>query len=707
MNTFTQLAAVFVAGILTFSACNSDKNMEIKPPLAKKIPKELSIHGHTRIDPWYWLNERNNPEVIAYLEAENEYLEAQLAPLKDLREKLFKEMTGRIKQTDMSVPYKSNGYFYYTRFEEGNEYPIYCRKKDNLDNPEEIILNVNLLASKNKYCDVAGLKISPDNQKLAFAIDTISRRLYSIQVKDLTTGKIIDNQIRNASPTIAWANDNRSFFYVVKDESLRPYRVYRHIVGTPVADDQLVYEEKDPSFNIFVFRSKSKQYIFIGSESTTTSEYLFIEADKPDTRFVPVLPRIKGVEYSAEHFGNYFYIRTNLQAENFKLVRCPVDKSGVEFWEEVIPHRPDILFEYFEIFNNYLVCGERKNGLNLIRIFEWKNMKDHYISFPDPAYTAYISVNPEFDTEILRFNYSSMTTPITVFDYNMKSRERVLLKQEEVLGGFNAKNYTSERIYATSKDGRKIPVSMVYRKGMKRNGKNPLLLYGYGSYGYSLDAGFNSARLSLLDRGFIFAIAHVRGGEELGRQWYEEGKLLKKKNTFTDFIACAEHLIAEKYTSSKYLCAMGGSAGGLLIGAVVNMRPDLFRAVVAAVPFVDVVTTMLDESIPLTTGEFDEWGNPKDKVFYDYMLSYSPYDNVKKQDYPAMLVTTGLHDSQVQYWEPAKWVARLRDMKTDQNLLLLFTNMDTGHGGSSGRFKKFRDIALEYVFLLSQTGIFE
>ena len=705
MKNIHSFAAVIVAGILTFSGCNTKKESDMKPPVAKKIPKELSIHRHTRIDNYYWLNERENPEVIAYLEAENKYLENQLADVKDLREKLYREMTGRIKQTDMSVPYLSNGYYYYTRFEEGKEYPVFCRKKDKLENPEEIMLNVNELAEGTKYCDVSGLRVSPDNRLLAYGIDTVSRRLYAIKVKDLTTGKTLDEHLINASPSVAWANDNKSFFYVVKDESLRPWRVYRHILGKPSSTDELVFEEKDPAFNIFVFNSKSKKYIFIGSESTTTSEYLYLEADKPGGRFIPVLPRQKGLEYSAEHFGDYFYIRTNLDAENFKLVKCPIGKQGTAFWEDVVPHRSDILLEYFDIFNNYLVTGERKNGLNLIRIYDWKSMKDHYISFPDPAYTAYVSVNPEFETDQLRYVYASMTTPSSVFDYNMKTRQQTLLKQEEVLGDFNPKNYVSERIYATAKDGKKIPVSMVYRKGMKRNGKNPLLLYGYGSYGYSLDAGFNSARLSLLDRGFIFAIAHIRGGEEMGRQWYEDGKLLKKMNTFTDFIACAEYLIAEKYTSPDYLCAMGGSAGGLLMGAVVNMRPDLFRAVVAAVPFVDVVTTMLDKSIPLTTGEFDEWGNPEDKVYYDYMLSYSPYDNVRAQEYPAMLVTTGLHDSQVQYWEPAKWVAKLREMKTDNHLLLLYTNMDTGHGGSSGRFEKYKDIALEYVFLLKELGI--
>jgi len=697
---------IALAGILTMSACQKTNKMKmIEAPLAKKIAKELSIHNHTRIDNYYWLNERENPEVIDYLNAENAYLDANMEDLKELKEKLYQEMVARIKQTDMSVPYKSNDYWYFTRYEEGKEYPVFCRKKDNLDNKEEILLNVNELAIGTNYCDVGGLKVSIDNKLLLFAIDTVSRRQYTLMIKDLTNGKILSDRILNTSPGAVWANDNKSIFYVVKDASLRPYRVYRHLLGTPQSSDVLVFEEKDPTFNLFVYKSKSKKYIFIGSESTTTSEYSYVDAEKPAGKFNIIQSREKGLEYSVEHFDHFFYIKTNLNAKNFKLVKCPDNNTTKENWQDVVAHQANVLFEGFDLFNDFLVTLERENGLMKIRIFTRQDMKSHQISFPDPAYSAYLSVNPEAETEYLRYSYASMTTPSSIFEYNMKTKEQKLLKQEEVIGNFDSKNYVSERHYAIAKDGKKVPVSLVYRKGLKKNGKNPLLLYGYGSYGYSLDAGFNSARLSLLDRGWVFAIAHIRGGEELGREWYEDGKLLNKINTFTDFIACSEYLIEQKFTSAEYLCAMGGSAGGLLVGAVINMRPDLYKAVVAAVPFVDVVTTMLDESIPLTTGEFDEWGNPKDKVYYDYMLSYSPYDNVKKQDYPAMLVTTGLHDSQVQYWEPAKWVAKLREMKTDDNILLLYTNMDTGHGGASGRFERYKEIALEYVFLLDQLNM--
>jgi len=706
MITFKNVIAVSLASILTCISCQkSNKKIMIEAPDAKKIPKEIKIHGNTRIDDYYWFNQRENPEVTAYLSAENIFLENKLAHVKELREKLYQEMVARIRQTDMSVPYKSNGYYYYSRFEQGKEYPVYCRKEGNLENTEITILDVNELAKGTKYCDVGGFKVSPDNHLLVFAIDTISRRQYTLQFKNLVTGKLLKDKVINTSPGVVWANDNKTVFYVVKDASLRPFRVYRHTLGSNQSKDQLVFEEKDPAFNIFVFKSRSKKFIFIGSESTTTSEYSYIDADHPTDKFVAVQPRESGLEYSADHFGDYFYIRTNLQAKNFKFVKAKVGHSTKENWTNLIPHRTDVLFEGAELFNDYFAALERINGLVKIRIINWKNMNGHYISFHDPAYAVYLSANPEADAECIRYSYASMTTPTSVFDYNMKTKEQKLLKQEEVMGDFDSKNYQSERLYATAYDGKKIPISLVYRKGMKKNGKNPLLLYGYGSYGYSLDAGFNSSRLSLLDRGWIFAIAHVRGGEELGRNWYEDGKLLNKKNTFNDFIACSEFLIKQKFTTPDYLCAMGGSAGGLLMGAIVNMRPDLYKAVVAAVPFVDVVTTMLDESIPLTTGEFDEWGNPKDKKYYDYMLSYSPYDNVKEQDYPAMLVTTGLHDSQVQYWEPAKWVAKLRDMKTDDNLLLLFTNMDTGHGGASGRFERYKEIALEYVFLLDQLNM--
>lgn len=679
-----------------------------KPPVAEKIKKELTLHGHTRVDYYYWLNERDNPKVIAYLEAENEYLKAAMKHTEKLQEKLYAEMIGRLKQTDMSVPYRSEGYYYYTRYEEGKEYPYYCRKKGSLEAEEEIMLNVPEMAQGHGYFQVTGLSVSPDNKLLAYGVDTVSRRLYTIHFKDLTTGEVLPDRLINTIGYAAWANDNKTVFYTVKDETtLRPYKIYKHVLGTDPKEDVEIYREEDETFNTSVFKTKSKKYLMIASNSTLSDEYRFLDANKPDGQFKIIQPRERNLEYSVDHFGDKFYIRTNLNAKNFKLVSTPVNRTTKENWVDVIPHRADILLEEFEIFRDFLVVNERKNGLTNLRIIRWKDRSEHYLDFGEETYSARISVNPEFDTDLLRYGYSSLTTPNSTFDYNMKTREKILLKQEEVLGDFDPNNYHAERLYATAPDGVKIPISLVYRKGLEKNGKNPLLLYGYGSYGSSTDPSFSSARLSLLDRGFVYAIAHIRGGQELGRDWYEAGKLLQKKNTFTDFITCAEHLIAENFTNPDRLFAMGGSAGGLLMGAVVNMRPDLFKGVIAAVPFVDVITTMLDTSIPLTTSEFDEWGNPADKEYYDYMLSYSPYDNVEAKDYPAMLVTTGLHDSQVQYWEPAKWVAKLRELKTDKNPLLLYTNMEAGHGGASGRYRRYREIALQYAFLLDLAGIKE
>jgi len=679
-----------------------------RPPMAAIIPAPLTIHGHTRVDNYFWLNQRENPRVIDYLKAENDYTRSILRPTEPLQEKLYNEIIGRMKQTDLSVPYRDHGYYYYSRYEEGKEYPVYCRKKSTLEAPEEILLNVNDMAAGHAFYAVGGLSVSPDNRLLAFGVDTLSRRKYTLHVKDLDSGRLLTDAVANTSGPAVWAADSRTLFYTVIDTlTLRPHKVVRHLLGTPVGEDLLVHDETDETFNTMVFKSKSDQYIFIASTSTLSTEYRFLPAGETGAQFRIFQPRERDHEYEVEHYNDVFYIRTNLDAKNFRLMTAGLEQTGKAHWQELIPHREDVLLEGFELFRPALVVQERKDGLIRLRIKPWEGDGGHDLDFGEETYSARISINREFDTEWLRYSYTSLTTPNSTFDYNMITREKKLLKQEEVLGGFDPSNYRAERHYAIARDGVRVPVSLVYRKGMVRNGANPLLLYGYGSYGASMDAGFSSVRLSLLDRGFVYAIAHIRGGQEMGRSWYEEGKLLKKKNTFYDFIDCAEYLIAQKFTTPEKLFAMGGSAGGLLMGAVVNMRPDLFRGVVAAVPFVDIVTTMLDKSIPLTTSEFDEWGNPEDKVYYDYMLSYSPYDQVEAKAYPAMLVTTGLHDSQVQYFEPAKWVAKLRVMKSDRNPLLLWTNMESGHGGASGRFRRMKEIAMEYAFMLDLIGIRE
>lgn len=707
---------IFGALLLGLSACQSETNdmsenkvsalyqkTDIPTPVAAKIPKELTIHEDTRIDNYYWLNERENPDVISYLESENSYKDEMMAHTTDLQDKLFQEMKGRIKEDDQSVPYKDNGYYYITRYEEGKEYPIYSRKKGDLEASEEIMLNVNELATEFNYYNVGGRSVSPNNELLAYGEDTLSRRIYTIRFKNLTTGEILEDFIPNTTGGAVWANDNQHVFYAVKDETLRPVKIYRHRLGTSSKQDVLVYEEQDDTFSAFVYKTKSKKYIVIGAYQTLSQEYRVLDANKPTGEFRMIQARERGLEYGIAHYGDKFYIRTNLDAQNFRLMETPENATGKENWKEVIPHRDDVLLEDMEIFKDYLVLGERKGGITQIRIRPWEG-EEHYVDFGEDSYLAYTSINPEFDTDVLRLGYQSMTTPSTTYDYNMETKDFNLLKQQEVLGGFSSDNYVSERVYATVRDGVKVPISIVYHKDFKKDGTQPLLLYGYGSYGASMDPYFSSARLSLLDRGFAFAIAHIRGGEEMGRHWYEDGKLLNKKNTFNDFIDCGEFLIKEKYVATDELYAQGGSAGGLLMGAVMNMRPDLWKGVVAAVPFVDVITTMLDESIPLTTGEYDEWGNPNEKEYYDYILSYSPYDQVEAKDYPATLVTTGLHDSQVQYWEPAKWVAKLREMKTDNNPLLLYTNMDAGHGGSSGRFARLKEVAMQYAFFLDLAG---
>lgn len=683
---------------------------QILPPKAKKIARELAIHDDVRIDDYYWMNQREDPAVMEYLNEENSYNEQMTAHTKGLQEKLFQEMKGRIKEDDKSVPYKLNGYWYLTRFEIGKDYPVYSRKKESLDAPEEILFDVNKMAEGFEYYSLGGLNVSQNNKLIAFGVDTLSRRKYTIQVKDLETGELYPEKIENTTGGSTWANDNKTLYYTKKDEqTLRSYRIYKHILGTDPAEDELIYEEEDETFNAYVYKSKSREYIIIGSSSTLTTEYRFLNADNPEGEFTVFQPRVRGLEYSISHYGKHFYILTNKdKAVNFKLMKTPVTKTEMEHWKDLIPHREDYLLEDIDIFKEFLVVSERNNGLNKIRVIRWDKSEEYYIPFDNETYTAYTSINPAFDTSVLRYTYNSLTTPTSVVDFDMETREKTVLKEQEVLGGkFDKANYHSERIWAIAADGTKIPVSMVYRKGMKRNGKNPLLQYAYGSYGSTIDPYFSTVRLSLLDRGFIFAIAHIRGGEYLGREWYENGKLFNKRNTFTDFIDVSKHLIEQKYTSAEHLYAMGGSAGGLLMGAVANMAPQLYNGMIAAVPFVDVVTTMLDDSIPLTTGEYDEWGNPNNRDYYEYMKSYSPYDNVVEQDYPNMLVTTGLHDSQVQYWEPAKWVAKLRELKTDKNRLLFHTNMDAGHGGASGRFEALKEVAEEYAFLLDLEGITE
>jgi len=679
----------------------------MKAPHAAKKPKELFIHGDTRIDNYYWLRERENPDVIAYLEAENAYRESVMKGSEDFQKKLFDEIVGRIKQTDESVPYRKNGYYYYSRYEEGKEYPVYCRKKGKLEASEEILANVNEMAEGYAYFQVGGMSVSPDNRYLAIGIDTVSRRKYTIYIKDLETGKMLSDEIPLSTGRAAWANDSKTLFYTQKDdETLRSRAIFRHVMGSPAAKDVLVFEEKDETFSTFVFKSKSKKYMIIGSSSTLTNEYRFLSADDPMGDFQVLQPRVRGLEYNLAHFGDHFYIITNLDATNFRLMKTPVAHTGKAFWEEVIAHRKDVFLESIELFEDFLVVEERKEGLTQLRVIRWDNGEEHYIEMGEEVYTAWISINPDFDSKMLRYGYSSLTTPNSTFDYHLEKREKELLKQEEVLGGtFDPANYEAKRLYATADDGKLIPMSIVYRKGISLDATNPTLLYAYGSYGITIDPGFRSYRLSLLDRGFVYAIAHIRGSQIYGRPWYDDGKLLKKKNTFTDYNDCAEHLIKQKYTSPDHLFAMGGSAGGLLMGAVINLQPELYKGVIAAVPFVDVITTMLDEDIPLTTSEYDEWGNPKQKTYYDYMLSYSPYDQVEAKAYPNMLVTTGLHDSQVQYWEPAKWVAKLRDQKTDDNLLLMYCNMETGHGGASGRFEMYKETAMEYTFLLKLAGI--
>ena len=710
----------FVLLPLLILSCNNKSEVKktaynwpenIAAPIAEIKAKELIAHGDTRIDNYYWMNDffKKGPDsnkVVDYLTAENKYYDTMMSATQPLQEKMYTEMKGRIKEKDESVPVFKKGYYYYSRLVEGKDYFVYCRKKENLQAAEEILLDVNAMAEGHDYFSATGFSISPDNKLMAYGIDMVSRRQYKIYIKNLETGEIYKDEIPNTEGGPVWANDNKTIFYTAKNPvTLLSEKIKKHVLGNSAEADKTVYEEKDPSNYIGVGKTKSDRYILISSEATLSSEVRWIDANNPDDAFAVFQPRMKEVLYEVDHANDRFYIRTNLQAKNFKIATCAEEKKETANWKDLVAHNDSVLISGFDLFKNFLAINERKGGLTQIHILNTQNNRSYYLPFEEASYIANISTNPDYNTDIMRFTYTSLITPTSVYDYNMVSKEKKLMKQQEVVGGYDPKQYETERLFAASKDGTKIPISIVYKKGFKKDGSGPLLLYAYGSYGISSDAYFSSIRLSLLDRGFAFAIAHIRGGQEMGRYWYEDGKMMKKKNTFTDFIDCAEFLIAEKYTSTKHLYANGGSAGGLLMGAIANMRPDLWNGIIAAVPFVDVVTTMSDASIPLTTNEYDEWGNPANKESYDYMKSYSPYDNVEKKAYPNMLVITGLHDSQVQYFEPAKWVAKLRVMKTDKNRLFLYTNMEAGHGGASGRYKPLKDKAREYAFLLALEGI--
>jgi oligopeptidase B len=679
----------------------------VNPPVAEKKSYVRTIHGDSMADPYYWMIDffKKGPDstkVVDYLTAENTYVDTMMSASKTLQEDLFKEMKARIKEKDESVPVFKNGYYYYTRSEEGQQYFKYCRKKGNLDAKEEILLDVDDMAKGHGYYSAAGFNISDDNKLMAFGVDTVSRRQYVLYIKNLETGELYKDEIHHTGGGSVWANDNKTLFYTENNQAtLLSEKIKRHKLDTDASHDAVVYDEKDHTNYIGIAKTKSGKFIIIITAGTLSSESLFIDASKPDAAFKSFQPRMKEVLYEVTDDGDKFLIVTNLEAKNFRLMSCPYDKTDHASWKEEVPHRTDVLLEGVEEFKNFLVINERKNGLRQMRVRHHATGKEYFLDFGEPAYTANPGSNPEFNTSTLRYNYTSLTTPNSVYDYNMDSQGKKLMKQQEVVGGYDPKEYVTERLYATARDSTKVPISLVYKKGFEKNGKAALLLYGYGSYGNSLDASFSANRLSLLNRGFVYAIAHIRGGQEMGRLWYEDGKMMKKKNTFTDFIDCAQYLVDQQYTTSQHLYAQGGSAGGLLMGAVVTMRPDLFHGIVAQVPFVDVVNTMLDESIPLTTNEFDEWGNPKNKESYDYMKSYSPYENVAAIEYPNMLVTTGLHDSQVQYFEPAKWVAKIRATGTGKNLIFLHTNMKAGHGGASGRFDYLKEIALIYAFLFA------
>jgi oligopeptidase B len=707
----------FVFIIWLLASCNNQHNSmteryqwpnDVPPPVASKIAKELIAHNDKRSDEYYWLNDRKNPEVIKYLEAENKYTDSMMAGTKGLQEKLFTEMKSRIQEKDESLPYFENGYWYYNRYEEGFQYPVTARKKTNLTATEEVLLDQNKMAEGLKYFKVGGYAVSDNNALIAFTTDPVSRRLFDLQFKDLQTGKIYPEVIPNVEGSdIAWAADNKHIFYILQDTTtLLGYQVWRHALGTDPSKDVLMFEETDNRFSLSVVRSKSKKYVaIISAINELTTEYQLMEAKNPTGQFKVFHPREEGIQYQIQHIDDKFYVLTDWKAPNYRLMETPENQTTKENWKELIPNSDTVYLTGMEVFRNYMVISETKNALSQLRIINFKDKSQYYIPFDETAYTASININPEFNTDTLRFSYSSMTTPVSLYDFDMLTRERVLKKQIAVLGGFKKENYQSDRLWATGRDGTKIPVTIVYKKSFEKNGKAPLLLYAYGSYGYSMSPYFSTTNLSLLDRGFVYAVAHVRGGLELGRAWYDNGRMLNKKNTFFDFIDVAEYLVKENYTTKEHLYAQGGSAGGLLMGAIVNYRPDLWKGVIAQVPFVDVITTMSDTTIPLTTLEYEEWGNPTDSIEYQYMKSYSPYDNVEKKEYPNMLVTTGLYDSQVQYFEPAKWVARLRSMKTGNQKLLFKINMAYGHGGASGRFDYLKERALELAFIFALEGI--
>jgi oligopeptidase B len=679
-------------------------------PTAPKRPYQITQHGETRTDNYYWMRDRQDPEVLKYLHAENDYLEEVLGHTKPLQEMLYAEMKGRLMETDSTVPEKRGEYFYYTRTQAGQQYPIFCRKKHSLAaGPEEVLLDQNLLADGKSFCSVGAFTVSPDGTRLAYSLDVEGAEVYTIYIKDLTNQVIYSDVIENTFSSVyfrtgvEWANDNQTIFYLTLDAAQRPYRVWSHKIGTPVSDDKLLCQDDDETYSLFITKTRDDAYILSNHHSTRTTEVRFISADQPDGELKVLSPRTEGVEYFASHHEGFFYIITNHQAKNFRLMKASVEHPEIEHWMEVISHREDVLLEWVDSFKEYLVLYERQNGLRQIRISATDALNNvRYVQFPEPAYYVELESNPHYDTNVLRFKYSSLITPPSVIDYHMDTGEWELVKREEIPSGYDISSYVSERIYATASDGKLVPISLVYKKDLIRDGNNPTLLYGYGAYGAAIDADFNSRRFSLLDRGFVFAIGHIRGGSDMGRTWYEEGRLFNKKNTFTDFIACAEHLIQEGFTSKEKLAIEGGSAGGLLVSACLTMRPDLFKAVIAKVAFVDVVTTMSDPTIPLTTLEYDEWGNPDNYEYYKYMLSYSPYDNIRPTEYPHLLITTGLNDPRVAYWEPAKFAAKLREVKTDNNLLLLQTNYASGHAGSSGRYDLLKEVAIDYAFLIDR-----
>lgn len=673
------------------------------PPVARRIPKTTSIHGDTLVDDYFWLREKTNPEVIEYLETENAYTDSMMQGSEAFQESIYEEMLSRIQETDVRVPYIKDGFYYYSRTEKGKQYPIYCRKKDNLESDEEVLLDLNEIGKGHDYTAIGAYSVSDDGKMLAYSVDFTGYRVYKFQLKNLETCQMLPDDLGNVHQ-VFWANDNLTLFYSIEDDAKRAYRIYRHKLGDPKERDVLVYEEKDKLFRAFGYRTRSKKYIFFASASFTSTEFYYIPADEPASSLLMLFPRQTKVEYYPDHHGDRFFLRINDTGKNFRLVSMPVSDMKKEIWREEIPVRGDVSLEDFDLFHDYYVTSEKENGLDKFRITDFATGKFHYIDFPEPAYSASFTNNVEFATRKLRYNYQSLVTPESIFDYDIKTGTRELKKQAEVLGGYDPAHYQSERIYATASDGTRIPISMVYRRDSKKDATRPMLLYAYGSYSIAVSPGFNSNRLSLLDRGMIYAIAHIRGGGEMGEEWHDQGKMMNKKNTFTDFISCAEYLISEKCTSSDQLVITGGSAGGLLMGAVTNMRPDLFKAVVNVVPFVDVINTMLDESLPLTVGEFEEWGNPKEKTAYEYIKSYSPYDNIGATAYPDVLVKTSLNDSQVPYWEPVKYVAKMRTMKTDDNLLLLKINMGSGHGGASGRYDKLKETAFDYSFILSEIG---